>query len=223
MLLTLLVFHTYRWKLIFAMILRQMSDKGQVGEDIRSGPELFLCGYFLCFASHDTTTCRQCLSKLLISIFPDHRFWRWRLNANCPDFALGAVNSWRKQLGWVTERSFYSSASLFRDLYRMRERKQDTETEYRWQRRFCLFFSLSKATISFSLSRERSLCTTGWFLQRHRVRKLVSHDFEGIYNAGNHSRKQSCGKKILLVEVGSVFWLEIVMCSCHIFNSINCF
>ncbi|XP_064985741.1 ASC1-like protein 3 isoform X3 [Musa acuminata AAA Group] len=36
MLLTLLVFHTYWWKLIFAMILRQMGNKGQVGEDIRS-------------------------------------------------------------------------------------------------------------------------------------------------------------------------------------------
>ncbi|URE18063.1 ASC1-like protein [Musa troglodytarum] len=37
MLLTLLIFHTYWWKLIFAMIMRQMSNKGQVGEDIRSG------------------------------------------------------------------------------------------------------------------------------------------------------------------------------------------
>ncbi|URE44959.1 ASC1-like protein [Musa troglodytarum] len=36
MLLTLLVFHTYWWKLIFAMIMKQMSNKGQVGEDIRS-------------------------------------------------------------------------------------------------------------------------------------------------------------------------------------------
>ncbi|CAL9059378.1 unnamed protein product [Musa banksii] len=36
MLLTLLVFHTYWWKLIFAMIMRQMGNKGQVGEDIRS-------------------------------------------------------------------------------------------------------------------------------------------------------------------------------------------
>jgi hypothetical protein len=37
MLLTLLVFHMYWWKLIFNMILKQLSNKGQVGEDVRSG------------------------------------------------------------------------------------------------------------------------------------------------------------------------------------------
>ncbi|KAJ6822305.1 ASC1-like protein 3 [Iris pallida] len=39
MLLTLLVFHVYWWKLICAMIIRQLSNKGQVGEDIRSDSE----------------------------------------------------------------------------------------------------------------------------------------------------------------------------------------
>ncbi|KAJ4756956.1 LAG1 longevity assurance 2 [Rhynchospora pubera] len=39
MLLTLLVFHMYWWKLIFNMILKQMSNKGQVGEDVRSDSE----------------------------------------------------------------------------------------------------------------------------------------------------------------------------------------
>ncbi|XP_074588686.1 ASC1-like protein 3 [Curcuma longa] len=39
MLITLLIFHAYWWKLIFAMILKQMSNKGQVGEDIRSDSE----------------------------------------------------------------------------------------------------------------------------------------------------------------------------------------
>ncbi|KAJ6800835.1 ASC1-like protein 3 [Iris pallida] len=39
MLLMLLVFHVYWWKLICAMIMRQMSNKGQVGEDIRSDSE----------------------------------------------------------------------------------------------------------------------------------------------------------------------------------------
>ncbi|XP_020274215.1 ASC1-like protein 3 [Asparagus officinalis] len=39
MLFTLLLFHIYWWKLIFAMIMRQMSNKGKVGEDIRSDSE----------------------------------------------------------------------------------------------------------------------------------------------------------------------------------------
>ncbi|XP_042474676.1 ASC1-like protein 3 isoform X1 [Zingiber officinale] len=39
MLMTLLIFHAYWWKLIFAMITKQMSNKGQVGEDIRSDSE----------------------------------------------------------------------------------------------------------------------------------------------------------------------------------------
>ncbi|XP_042471761.1 ASC1-like protein 3 isoform X1 [Zingiber officinale] len=39
MLITLLIFHAYWWKLIFAMIMKQMSNKGQVGEDIRSDSE----------------------------------------------------------------------------------------------------------------------------------------------------------------------------------------
>ncbi|KAJ3682662.1 hypothetical protein LUZ60_012889 [Juncus effusus] len=37
MLMTLLVFHMYWWKLIFNMILKQLNNKGQVGEDVRSG------------------------------------------------------------------------------------------------------------------------------------------------------------------------------------------
>lgn len=36
MLLTLLVFHIYWWILIFNMIMRQLKNRGQVGEDIRS-------------------------------------------------------------------------------------------------------------------------------------------------------------------------------------------
>ncbi|KAL6907521.1 hypothetical protein ACP4OV_002560 [Aristida adscensionis] len=39
MLLTLLVFHMYWWKLICLMIMRQLSNKGQVGEDVRSDSE----------------------------------------------------------------------------------------------------------------------------------------------------------------------------------------
>lgn len=37
MLLTLLVFHIYWWILICAMIMRQLKNRGKVGEDIRSG------------------------------------------------------------------------------------------------------------------------------------------------------------------------------------------
>lgn len=39
LLFTLLVFHIYWWKLICAMIMRQMGNKGKVGEDIRSDSE----------------------------------------------------------------------------------------------------------------------------------------------------------------------------------------
>ncbi|KAG6501652.1 hypothetical protein ZIOFF_041535 [Zingiber officinale] len=39
MLITLLIFHAYWGKLIFAMIMKQMSNRGQVGEDIRSDSE----------------------------------------------------------------------------------------------------------------------------------------------------------------------------------------
>ena len=37
LLLTLLVFHIYWWYLICAMIARLLKNRGQVGEDIRSG------------------------------------------------------------------------------------------------------------------------------------------------------------------------------------------
>jgi len=37
MLLTLLVFHIYWWILICSMIMKQLRNSGQVGEDIRSG------------------------------------------------------------------------------------------------------------------------------------------------------------------------------------------
>lgn len=57
LLFTLLVFHIYWWKLICAMIMRQMGNRGKVGEDIRSGERLkfmhtwhciiFLCTFFL--------------------------------------------------------------------------------------------------------------------------------------------------------------------------------
>lgn len=48
MLLTLLVFHMYWWKLIFNMILKQMSNKGQVGEDVRSGTSfIIIISFFL--------------------------------------------------------------------------------------------------------------------------------------------------------------------------------
>ncbi|CAL9196400.1 unnamed protein product [Musa hybrid cultivar] len=57
MLLTLLVFHAYWWKLIFAMIMKQMSNKGQVGEDIRSGSPR------VTFLENQTFS-----------------FWRWRMN-----------------------------------------------------------------------------------------------------------------------------------------------
>ncbi|KAL3814228.1 hypothetical protein ACJIZ3_015496 [Penstemon smallii] len=39
MLLTLLVFHIYWWKLICAMIIRQLKNRGKVGEDVRSDSE----------------------------------------------------------------------------------------------------------------------------------------------------------------------------------------
>lgn len=41
MLLILLVFHIYWWKLICAMIIRQLKSRGKVGEDIRSGRHPF--------------------------------------------------------------------------------------------------------------------------------------------------------------------------------------
>ena len=37
MLLMLLVFHIYWWVLIYSMIMKQMRNRGRVGEDIRSG------------------------------------------------------------------------------------------------------------------------------------------------------------------------------------------
>ena len=46
MLLTLLVFHIYWWILICSMIMRQLKNRGQVGEDIRSG-EHFLFPYLI--------------------------------------------------------------------------------------------------------------------------------------------------------------------------------
>ncbi|CAK9184221.1 unnamed protein product [Ilex paraguariensis] len=39
MLLTLLVFHIYWWILIYSMIMRQLNNRGKVGEDIRSDSE----------------------------------------------------------------------------------------------------------------------------------------------------------------------------------------
>ncbi|KAL0334862.1 UNVERIFIED_CONTAM: LAG1 longevity assurance2 [Sesamum radiatum] len=39
MLFTLLVFHIYWWKLIWAMIMKQLQSRGKVGEDIRSDSE----------------------------------------------------------------------------------------------------------------------------------------------------------------------------------------
>ncbi|ONL96285.1 LAG1 longevity assurance homolog 2 [Zea mays] len=39
MLLTLLVFHMYWWKLICLMIMRQLNNKGQVTDDVRSDSE----------------------------------------------------------------------------------------------------------------------------------------------------------------------------------------
>ncbi|KAL0365400.1 UNVERIFIED_CONTAM: LAG1 longevity assurance2 [Sesamum angustifolium] len=38
---TLLVFHIYWWKLIWAMIMKQLKSRGKVGEDIRSGTPSF--------------------------------------------------------------------------------------------------------------------------------------------------------------------------------------
>lgn len=40
MLIMLLIFHIYWWKLICAMILRQLKNRGKVGEDIRSGKQI---------------------------------------------------------------------------------------------------------------------------------------------------------------------------------------
>ncbi|KHN37508.1 LAG1 longevity assurance like 2 [Glycine soja] len=40
MLIMLLIFHIYWWKLICAMILRQLKNRGKVGEDIRSGMQI---------------------------------------------------------------------------------------------------------------------------------------------------------------------------------------
>lgn len=39
MLLTLLVFHFYWWLLIYSMIMKQLKNRGKVGEDIRSDSE----------------------------------------------------------------------------------------------------------------------------------------------------------------------------------------
>jgi len=40
MLIMLLIFHIYWWKLICAMIYRQLKNRGKVGEDIRSGKQV---------------------------------------------------------------------------------------------------------------------------------------------------------------------------------------
>jgi len=40
MLIMLLIFHIYWWKLICAMIYRQLKNRGKVGEDIRSGKQI---------------------------------------------------------------------------------------------------------------------------------------------------------------------------------------
>ncbi|KAG8368374.1 hypothetical protein BUALT_Bualt15G0038900 [Buddleja alternifolia] len=45
MLLTLLVFHIYWWKLICAMIIRQLKSRGKVGKDIRSGLHIFYVNF----------------------------------------------------------------------------------------------------------------------------------------------------------------------------------
>ncbi|KAM7470660.1 hypothetical protein LguiA_008843 [Lonicera macranthoides] len=42
MLLTLIVFHIYWWILIYSMIMRQLRNRGKVGEDIRSGKHLMI-------------------------------------------------------------------------------------------------------------------------------------------------------------------------------------
>jgi hypothetical protein len=64
MLLTLFVFHVYWGKLIFFMIKKQLNNRGQVGDDVRSGKTFLrrahLSGCFtfstswLSFASGDT-------------------------------------------------------------------------------------------------------------------------------------------------------------------------
>ncbi|PKA63110.1 ASC1-like protein 3 [Apostasia shenzhenica] len=51
MLFTLLVFHIYWWKLICAMIIRQLRNRGKVGEDIRSGLISVILYWLIEFAS----------------------------------------------------------------------------------------------------------------------------------------------------------------------------
>lgn len=40
LLIMLLIFHVYWWMLIYAMINRQLKNRGKVGEDIRSGKKI---------------------------------------------------------------------------------------------------------------------------------------------------------------------------------------
>ena len=49
MLLTLFVFHVYWWILICSMIMRQLKNRGKVGEDIRSGKNFCLLNINLTF------------------------------------------------------------------------------------------------------------------------------------------------------------------------------
>ncbi|URE44960.1 ASC1-like protein [Musa troglodytarum] len=88
MLLTLLVFHTYWWKLIFAMIMKQMSNKGQVGEDIRSGncfQRIFTCTFFACFRRSPRVTSPEKPDFFCVQILKMENE-----HCCCPDIAMGA-------------------------------------------------------------------------------------------------------------------------------------
>ena len=96
MLLMLLVFHIYWWILIYSMIMRQLRNRGRVGEDIRSGKPSTLLILPLNL-EHERKISKQnekvslyvygCLQSLRIpSSSPlfyfccfEHRGWRWKL------------------------------------------------------------------------------------------------------------------------------------------------
>ena len=92
MLIMLLIFHIYWWKLICAMIYRQLKNRGKVGEDIRSGKQvssyrvLWVCIIVLFWNQSSVGMCANdffsyylALNRFLVLFFLEHSikcyFW----------------------------------------------------------------------------------------------------------------------------------------------------
>ncbi|KAL8160575.1 hypothetical protein V2J09_002112 [Rumex salicifolius] len=92
MLLTLLVFHIYWWILIYSMIMRQLKNKGKVGEDIRSAMESFMAAVdashfsFAIFFAFFFVAARFVLDKFLF-----HRIARWLLSKGYTQTKLNKI------------------------------------------------------------------------------------------------------------------------------------